>query len=167
MIKQYSSRGLILFSLILCLFSCTNASSKHKIPEHLNKASLITKQDLLKNHQVFKQAFDAFTPDEQDLSLFAHLKNYDMVVVFGLWCHDSQREVPRLLKTIQESGVKLNSLQLITVALDKKLPTGIDQQFQVTNTPTIFVTMNNQILAKMVEKPKVSIGQELLSQILY
>ena len=124
-------------------------------------------EELLSNYPKFADEMQAFTPQANDTLLFQKLEGYDLVVVFGLWCHDSQREVPRLLKLIEQSQVKLNSLQLVAINQQKELPAFLSNDFAIQYTPTIFVAQKGQILAKMIEKPKQSIAKDLLSQILH
>jgi thioredoxin 1 len=151
--------------------SLTNNNPQHhhsiKASEDMNRVGSITMEELLSGYPKFADKMQASTPDANDTLLFQKLEGYDLVVVFGLWCHDSQREVPRLLKLIEQSQVKLNSLQLVAINQQKELPIELSSQYAIQFTPTIFVAKEGQILAKLVEKPKQSLAKDLLSQILH
>jgi thioredoxin 1 len=82
-------------------------------------------------------------------------------VLFGTWCHDSQREVPRLLKLLDSSKVALASLKLVAVGYDKRDPEGIAARYQLKYSPTIIVLTAGEELGRLVEKPKASIASDL------
>lgn len=119
------------------------------------------------NYPKFAKAYEDHQPESSDIQFFDKLAGMDIKVFFGVWCHDSQREVPRLLKLIELSQVKLNSLELIAIDQDKTLSEEYTDQFDVQFTPTFFVLQHNQILASVVEKPKNSLTKDLLAQILH
>ncbi len=47
--------------------------------------------------------------------------NYRIVTVLGSWCHDSQREVPRLVKVLDEIGAPVFSHELIGVDRTRRI----------------------------------------------
>ncbi|WP_156413722.1 TlpA family protein disulfide reductase [Lacimicrobium alkaliphilum] len=89
------------------------------------------------------------------------LKGKSVLILFGTWCHDSEREVPRFLKLADASGVRLRQLQLVAVGLDKKDPAGLAQQYNLLYTPTIIVMDNEQELYRMIERPKGPLALDL------
>lgn len=89
------------------------------------------------------------------------LQGLSLLVLFGSWCHDSEREVPRLLKLLNQSGVKLQSLQLHAVNQQKQHPAQLHLQYQLQYTPTIVVLQGNTELGRIVERPIVSLAADL------
>lgn len=127
----------------------------------------ISPEQLLADYKKFSRAYNAHVAEPRDIKNFSLLKGNDLVVFFGVWCHDSQREVPRLLKLIDQSAVELNSVKLVAINQDKELPVAYQARFEVKYTPTIFVVRQQQVIAKIVEKPKNTLTQDLLSQIFH
>ena len=164
--NAFNSAKLVIVLISLFLVSCANTNASHDYG-NMDKTGLMTKADLISQYPVFAKEFNEFSPDAKDAKNFNLLRGMDIVVFFGVWCHDSQREVPRLLKIIESSGVQLNSLKLVAINMEKEVPAEFQQTFKVKYTPTIFVAKDNQVLAKMVERPKQSITKDLLSQILH
>ncbi|TGE84682.1 thioredoxin [Pseudoalteromonas sp. KS88] len=116
---------------------------------------------LLADYAKFNKEFTVFTPSNDELAKIQQLDGKDIVVLFGTWCHDSEREVPRLLKLIAQSEVALKSLTLVGVGYDKRDPQGIAQQYNLEYTPTMIVLDDGKEIARMIEKPKVSLASDL------
>ena len=92
----------------------------------------------------------------------AKLEGKDLLVLFGTWCHDSQREVPRLLKLLEQSKVELNSLTLVAVDYNKQDPQGLAEQFQLKYTPTFIVIDQSKEQHRVVEKPQGTLAEALV-----
>ncbi|TQV88149.1 thioredoxin family protein [Aliikangiella coralliicola] len=127
----------------------------------------ISAQELITQYTKFSKSYQQYEVDADESRHFAKLKDMEVIVFFGLWCHDSQREVPRLIKLIEASGSPFKSIKLIALNTEKELPDEYQAQFTVTHTPTIFILQNNQILASVVEKPKLTIAKDILGQIFH
>ena len=92
----------ILFSFIIIVLSaCANSESK--------SASMaigeIGPQELLSEYQYFQQSYRMHNLTEEELlEIDSWPKDLHVEVYFGTWCHDSQREVPRFLKVLNETA---------------------------------------------------------------
>jgi hypothetical protein len=86
-----------------------------------------------------------------------------LLVLFGTWCHDSEREVPRLLKLLDLSDVELESLSLHGVNYNKQEPNNLHRQYDLKYSPTIILLQGEDELGRIVEKPILSIGEDLAS----
>ncbi|ALS99699.1 hypothetical protein AT746_16450 [Lacimicrobium alkaliphilum] len=109
----------------------------------------------------FTGSHNVYSPDNKELQAMQALKGKSVLILFGTWCHDSEREVPRFLKLADASGVRLRQLQLVAVGLDKKDPAGLAQQYNLLYTPTIIVMDNEQELYRMIERPKGPLALDL------
>ena len=91
----------------------------------------------------------------------------EFTVFFGTWCPDSQREVPRLLKLLDE--LEFPDADLTLVAVDdvaeaaKRSPTGEEKGMEIYRVPTIVVSRDDQEVARIVEHPVVSLERDLLA----
>lgn len=121
----------------------------------------ITFEQLLAEHDKFAKEYQTYQPSNEELSQIALLKGKQVFVLFGTWCHDSKREVPRFLKLLQQSKVQLKSLQLVAVGYDKRDPDGVAEKFKLKYTPTIIVLDGEKELARMVESPEQSLAIDL------
>jgi thioredoxin 1 len=148
-----------------------NASQASYRKDYMTRTGKIAPEDIIQQYKPFKQNYLKFKPSETDIKNFKKLDGYDLVVFFGLWCHDSQREVPRLIKLIEQSEVNFNSIAFYAVNSNKEMPADYSNpstnELALTSTPTFYVLSQQQVIAKFVERPKTTITQELLSQILH
>ncbi len=117
--------------------------------------------DLLADYSAFAKEYQEYVPSEDDLNTIKALNGKQILVFLGTWCHDSKREVPRLLKLLDAADVKLDSLKLVAVGYDKRDPNGLAKQYDLRYTPTIIVSSNGKELVRMIEKPKQSIAIDL------
>ncbi len=122
----------------------------------------IDQQQLLSRYPAFASQFQSFQPTAVDKAQMASIKeSIQIVVLFGTWCHDSQREVPRLLKLLQ--GSENIQLKLFAVNTQKSDTQGVARQHQLRYTPTFIVIKNGQEIGRIVEKPTQSLAQDLVT----
>lgn len=115
---------------------------------------VISQPELFSKYDVFKQGYDDYQPQTEQLSQMQSLAGKDVLVMFGTWCHDSEREVPRFLKLLSESQVNLNSLTLVALDFDKNDPLGISDTYDLRYTPTFVVLEDREEVARVIERPK-------------
>ncbi|MEI8704132.1 TlpA family protein disulfide reductase [Pseudoalteromonas sp. B62] len=113
----------------------------------------ISTQALLSDYDKFNEQYKVFTPTAQDIALMQKLAGKELIVLFGTWCHDSEREVPRLVKLLDESKVQLADIKFVAVGYNKQDDAGIAQANDLQYTPTFIVKQNGKELVRVVEKP--------------
>ena len=143
------------------------ATSSQYANDVFTRTGPISAEELVTRYKKFAQSYQQFTPEKQDTFNMTKLKGMDFIVFFGLWCHDSQREVSRLIKLLENSGHDLKHLKLVAIDTQKTMPTEYASRFDVKFTPTIFVLKDGQTLAKVIEKPKQSLAKDIASQIFH
>lgn len=74
-------------------------------------------------------------------------------IFFAEWCHDSKKEVPKIINLLQE--LKLTSEQTWFYSLDtqKSDPKQFAKQHQITNTPTLILLIDNKEVGRIKEYP--------------
>lgn len=88
-----------------------------------------------------------------------HLKDLKILVFMGTWCHDSNREIPRLMRVCEELGI-YDQLELYGVDVDKTSQQGREKNYNVKNTPTIILMRDGKEIARIVEEPEISFEQD-------
>ena len=152
---------IIMFKRIALLLSFCVVSFLSVAADNKPFAGQISAADLLSEYPKFASEYENFSPTTADKKAMQALAGKDILVLFGAWCHDSQREVPRLLKLLDSSNVALASLQLVALGYDKQDPEGIAGRYQLKYTPTIIVSTAGVELGRLVEKPNESIASDL------
>ena len=118
----------------------------------LNKA-------LLQNHDAytwFPEHYDTYSPNLKrfDLSM---LNKTEIKVFMGTWCHDSQREVPRLYKILDDLNYDDTKSEIIGLKKDKTGYFKDYSHFDIQKTPTIIFYQDDQEIGRIIEEPKGSL----------
>lgn len=125
----------------------------------------LTVQQLFTYYPIFKQGYADYQPSAKELTASQTLKGKSILVMFGVWCHDSEREIPRLLKLLDASSVQLASLKLRALNYSKQDPDGLHHTYNLQSTPTIVLFDGTKELGRIVEYPKMSLGEDLAKMI--
>jgi thioredoxin 1 len=118
----------------------------------------ISQAELLARHEVFKRNYDAYEVPAVIDELPADL---EVKILFGTWCHDSEREVPRMLKLLAASGVKEENIGLISLDIRKEEPEGRAKALEVRFTPTFVFFSEGAELGRIIERPVVDLTHDL------
>ena len=122
---------------------------------------VISASQLITEYPQFRSVYEQYQPSSAEVAAVQSLSGKSLVVLFGTWCHDSEREVPRLLKLLDVSGVELQSLSLHGVDYNKQGPNDSHQKYELRYTPTIILLQGEDELGRVIEKPMVSLGEDL------
>ena len=120
---------------------------------------MISKESLFADYAGFSENFQQFTLSEAEQKVIADWpQDLTIDVYFGTWCHDSIREVPKLMKIL--SANKYIKLSLIALNYQKQDPQDLAVANQVKYTPTIIVYRDmerKQEVGRIIERPKQSL----------
>jgi len=145
----------LLFLSLLQLSACANT-----MEEPTYSLGEIAQNQLFAQHQTFSKGYQQFSITEVETQQLAKWPD-DLIieVFFGTWCHDSEREVPRLLKVLASKP----QIQVKLIALDyqKSDPKSLAQAKQIKFTPTFIVYKNNQEIGRIIERPKDSLVSDI------
>jgi thiol-disulfide isomerase/thioredoxin len=150
------------YTIILILLLISGCEVNHRAQAAQKEiAGVVTSHTLLEQYPRFKTEYDKYQPSATDLAAVQKLEGKKLLVLFGTWCHDSVREVPRLLKLLDESEVKLQDVQLVAVNHNKQDPSNLHTKYRLKYTPTIILLDGEQELGRIIETPEVSLGHDL------
>jgi len=139
---------LVLFISLMFLNACAASKSKTDIPEGKMQQS-----ELLENFKTFSKGYENFTLSAGQKSMVKSWPaSMSIDIYFGTWCHDSQREVPKLLKALQLNA----NVNKTLIALDshKSDPLGLAKSAEVQYTPTFIIYINNREVGRIIERPQ-------------
>lgn len=105
-------------------------------------------------------------PAESIAKLKAISEATQLTVFFGVWCHDSVREVPALLRLLDDVNNPNISYQLISLDKTKQEPLGRAKDNNILYTPTIIVSQSGKELGRIVEKPEQDLATDLATILL-
>lgn len=78
--------------------------------------------------------------------------NLEVLAFVGTWCPDSKREVPRLLKLMDQAGIPESKLTMLGLDRTKKDAEGITEKWGLKYVPTFIVLKDGKELGRVVEK---------------
>jgi len=124
----------------------------------------ISKQELFLRHPTFEENYNRYEVLDSAERMPADVS---LLIFFGTWCHDSQREVPRMLKILEAVGVPEDNIQMVPLDFSKTDPGGLAVANGVEFTPTFIVFRQQGEIGRIIEKPATTLEEamvELLSE---
>jgi thioredoxin 1 len=118
----------------------------------------ISRAELFERHEVFSKNYEDF---EAPAMIDGLPEDLEVQILFGTWCHDSEREVPRVLKLLGSWGVEAQNISLIALDIRKEEPEGRARALGVRYTPTFIFLSGGSELGRIIERPKVSLQDDI------
>ncbi len=118
------------------------------------------------------EEFRTYQPAAEDVAALTEVKNdIDIICVLGTWCHDSQREVPRFWKILEETANPHLELTMFAVgrssdekALEILDSIGFDESlcdtYNVELVPTFIFMSDGVELGRIIESPQTTLEQD-------
>jgi len=110
----------------------------------------------------FKSQYDIYKPaDTYVKKLETKLNDVEITIVLGTWCSDSQREVPRFYKVINEAGYNDKRVKVIAVDKTKEAIVVDIKDLNIEKVPTFIIYRDNVEIGRIIETPKKSLEKDL------
>ncbi len=96
-------------------------------------------------------------------------------MIFGTWCGDSRREVPRLWKILEEAGYPVDEIEMLAVGSARFTPRmgiseelldwskAVKKRYGVERVATIILYRGGEETGRIVETPEGSLEENLLA----
>jgi thiol-disulfide isomerase/thioredoxin len=111
----------------------------------------------------FDTTYSAYQPQQEKVSRLKNFnENVDLLVVYGTWCSDSKREIPRFLKIMDAVEFPPDHITLIAVDRTMQIPPGIAKEHNITNVPTFILKYRGIEIGRIIESPKTTLEGDLL-----
>lgn len=89
------------------------------------------------------------------------LEGVTVKIVFGSWCSDSKREVPRFIKMMETLNYDISKIEIYAVDRNKISPDGEVEKLNVELVPTFFFYRDGKEIGRIVESPKKGLEEDL------
>lgn len=135
----------------------------------------VTKKDIERELPGWSAEYDTYEPDTALVSRLASgLEGKKITCVFGTWCGDSKREVPRLWKILDEAGFPAADATWLAVGsarftMETPIPRealdwsqAVRRWYNVEAVATIIVYEDGKEMGRIVETPETSLETDLL-----
>ena len=152
---RISTQGVAIASVLLIVTpqSLHTAADRYRYP-----LGDISQAQLLEHHEAFKRNYDTY---EVSAGIDGLPPDLEVKILFGTWCHDSEREIPRVLKLLAASDVKEENISLIALDIRKQEPEGRAKALDVQFTPTFVFFSDGIELGRIIEQPAASLEEDL------
>jgi thiol-disulfide isomerase/thioredoxin len=125
----------------------------------------VTREEVAQFVPAWQDSAQAYRPDSSAVAILAAVaKPVQIKVVFGTWCPDSRREVPRFWKILDRAHNPNLQLEMIAVGrksdaaaeqklADLGLPKDFRAQYNLTAVPTLIFSQDGSELGRIIESP--------------
>lgn len=110
----------------------------------------------------FFEEYQDYTPCHQTINKLENkIYTYSITIVLATWCHDSQQQVPRFFKILDELDYNTSNLKIITVDKDK-LAGDIDiSGLNMELVPTFIFYDHDEEVGRIVETPVETLEKDI------
>jgi thiol-disulfide isomerase/thioredoxin len=111
----------------------------------------------------FNKEYDFFRINKERLEKIKPLlKDKKVVLIMGTWCEDSQREVPGMMKILDQTGYNTAEMEIIAIDEDKRTKEGLENIYNLAYVPTLIFFDGKKEINRIVEFPIKSLEQDIL-----
>ena len=146
-------------ALLLLIFNSCNESLNYNLKDgEVDKDYLFNSKNTKwfpKNYDLYKS--DIFLSENN----FDNIDNFIIELYMGVTCHDSEREIPRLIKILDEINFPDNQLNIFLLKRDKTSDYGYEKDKNITNTPTIIFYKDSIEINRIVEFPIETLERDI------
>lgn len=89
------------------------------------------------------------------------VKKFDITIVFGSWCSDSEQQVPRFYKILDQAKFKESHLQIIAVNRAKSTGEVNIEKLGIERVPTFIVYKKGKEVGRIIETPTETLEEDL------
>ncbi|MBR9727526.1 TlpA family protein disulfide reductase [Shewanella intestini] len=133
-------------------------------PDEVIITGAMTLKEIETSLPSYSAQFQDYNADKAAIKQLQQISTPTQVVVaFGTWCPDSQRETPRFMKLLKQVNNPNITVKFIAVDHDLKDPKGLAAPYKIDNVPTFIVQQQQKTLGTIIEKPTVSLEKDLLN----
>lgn len=111
----------------------------------------------------FNKEYDFYRINEERLEKIKPLlKDKRVVLIMGTWCEDSQREVPGMMKILNQAGFNTAEMEIIAIDEDKRTKEGLEKAYNLAYVPALIFFEGEKEINRIVEFPVNSLEQDML-----
>ncbi len=163
-------KSLLLFLGTILISGCiSNQMLKSKIESRDGIEMLygkVNRDQLFFDFPEWKNEYNSYTTYKQGIdslnSLFS--PDYKIDIFLGTWCDDSKREVPRVLKILDQMKiVQETKISIFAVDRKKKLENGFAEQNNINRVATFIFRNSEQEIGRIVEYPVKSLESDMIN----
>lgn len=150
-----------LFFLFFLMMLFTPIASIAQSPDIIGVTSA---EDVREQHKIFDVYTKRYTPNSEAVKYLSEIQDsVNIHVLFGTWCHDSKKQIPAFMKTMEEANNPKINVQYIAVSRKKAEPKDLVELWNLKLTPTFIIVRRNKEYGRIIEEPITSIEGDLVT----
>jgi len=111
----------------------------------------------------YKLEYEDYNVNDSLVKLISKkLRKYDITIVFGSWCSDSEQQVPRFYKILDHAKFKESHLKIIAVNRSKSTLEVDIENLNIERVPTFIVYKKGKEMGRIIETPYDTLEEDLL-----
>lgn len=124
------------------------------LTDHAGTPGPTSSAELFEQVPSWRELYARHEPDADVLQVLSAVdRDVRLTLVLGTWCGDSKREVPGLLKTIEQAANSKIGLEIVALSRDFGDPGDTLRSWALTNVPTLIVSRDGEEIGRIVETP--------------
>lgn len=125
----------------------------------------VTREGLEKSEAWFQAEYSQYVPDSNDIRLIKTFENqYPWIfIVLGTWCGDSQEQVPRFFRILDELNYPEEKIFMVAVDREKKTKDFCIGDYDIKLVPTFIMTDQGEEKGRIIETPGESLEKDFLN----
>ncbi len=114
-------------------------------------------------HSWYVREHDSYQPDPKILASIDSLGlgKLKIKIIFGTWCGDTRRELPRFLKLMESLNYQ-RKIEMWAVDRNKQAPGISIADLDIQRVPTFIFYRKGKEIGRIVESPSLSLEKDLL-----
>ncbi len=139
----------------------TPFSSTAQTPDIIGET---TAEEVRDQHRIFDIYTKRYSPNEEAVKYLSEIQDSVTIhVLFGTWCHDSKKQIPAFMKTLEEANNPKINVEYIAVSRKKVEPSDIVERWNLKLTPTFIIVRRNKEFGRIIEEPITSLEEDLVT----
>ncbi len=123
-----------------------------------------TAEEIREQHGIFDIYTKRYSPDLDAVKYLSEIQDSVTIhVLFGTWCHDSKKQIPAFIKTLEEANNPKIKVEYTAVSRKKAEPKDLVERWNLKLTPTFIIVRRNKEYGRIIEEPITSIEGDLVS----
>ncbi|HYF29791.1 MAG TPA: hypothetical protein VD993_01610 [Chitinophagaceae bacterium] len=167
-------KSLLICCMAACWLSCNQAMHVSSAPVVVKGNPMLLGKITVKQldqppfSDWYRREYAAYHPDGlvRD-SLHALINTYRFEIFLGTWCGDSRREVPRLMKLLDQMGVKQSAVTIVALGnrdtLYKQSPAHEEQGKEIYRVPHLNIYRKGKEIGRITETPVKTWEKDMLA----
>lgn len=91
----------------------------------------------------------------------------EVVIIMAAWCPDTRRELPRILRILDDMGMPESKIKMYAVDREKKNDVKGFESYKFTRVPTVIFYDGEKEIGRIIEQPEMTLEEDMVAMFRY